>query len=60
MDNLIKSRLKEISGKVEDQFKLIRDNISGLTLLKEQRLASDHDPRQTSNETEHPSESQIP
>ena len=60
MDNLIKSRLKEISGKVEDQFKLIRDNISGLTLLKEQMLASDHDPRHTSNETEHPSGSQIP
>ena len=60
MDNLIKSRLKEISGKVEDQFKLIIDNNSGLTLLKEQILASDHDPRHTSNETEHPNESQIP
>ena len=61
MDNLIKSRLKEISGKVDDQFKMIRDNISELTVLKEQILTTDSgDLGHSSNESEYPNESQIP
>lgn len=40
VDNLIKTRLKEISGKVEEQMKLIKENVSNLTTLKQEIEAS--------------------